>query len=100
MSLDPNADLQKSPRRFSFLQALRLRPQHTATPASLLHELENCGYPLTLTRLMGDVAFLTSLGLIVAPDAGFLSLTDEGLGVAKGIVNIPGIGSPALGEKG
>jgi hypothetical protein len=95
---DPNTDAQKARRRFALLQALRLRPHHLATTASLLAELESCGFPVTLTRLYGDVAFLTVLGLLASPQEGFIALTDEGLGVAKGITHIPGIGAPGLGE--
>lgn len=93
-----NRDPLTARRRLQILAALALRPQHTATPGSMLTELEATGFSMTLTRLMVDCAFLTNLGLTDAPDTGFVSLTDDGLAVAKGLVKLPGIGAPALGE--
>ncbi|MDR3323254.1 MAG: hypothetical protein LBS89_03520 [Zoogloeaceae bacterium] len=96
---DANHDPLTARRRKQILTALSLRPQHTATPGSLLAELEATGYPMTLTKLMVECAFLTNLGLTDAPDVGFITLTDDGLAVAKGLVHLPGIGAPALGER-
>jgi hypothetical protein len=96
---DVNRDPLSARCRLQILVALALRPQHTATPGSLLTELEATGYPMTLTKLMVESAFLTHLGLTDAPDVGFITLTDDGLAVAKGLVRLPGIGAPALGER-
>ena len=89
----------KAARRLQILRALSIRPHHTATPGSLLSELEATGFPVTLTKLMIEAAFLADLSLVTTPATGYLALTDDGLSVARGLVKLPGIGQAALGEK-
>lgn len=84
-------------RRLQILTALSLRPQYRAQPRNLRDELEVTGYPMTLTKLAVECAFLTDLGLVAAPDSGLFQLTDDGLSVARGLIKLPGIGSPEPG---
>jgi hypothetical protein len=86
-------------RRLQILVALSLRPHHLARTGSLHDELQGMGFPMTLTRFMVEVAFLADLGLVEAPDEGYVGLTDDGLAVALGHVKLPGVGHPALGER-
>ncbi|MBA3997060.1 MAG: hypothetical protein C0466_07805 [Candidatus Accumulibacter sp.] len=85
-------------RRLHILRALALRPLYRAEPRGLRQELEVTGYPMTLTKLAVECAFLADLGLVEAPESGVLSLTDDGLSVARGLVRLPGIGTPEPGE--
>lgn len=85
-------------RRLHILKALSLRPQFRAEPRNLRSELEVTGYPVTLTKLMVECAFLADLGLVEAPENGLLALTDDGLSVVRGLVKLPGIGTPEPGE--
>lgn len=84
-------------RRLAILVALSLRPQFKAEPRNLRQELEVTGYPMTLTKLAVDCAFLADLGLVEAPAEGLISLTDDGLSVARGLIKLPGIGTPEPG---
>lgn len=92
-------DIDKARRRMQILLALSLRPHHLARAGSLHDELQDVGFPMTLTRFMVEVAFLAELDLVEAPQEGFISLTDDGLAVALGHVKLPGIGLPKLGER-
>jgi len=85
-------------RRLHILKALALRPQYRADPRGLRQELEVTGYAMTLTKLAVECAFLADLGLVDAPDNGLLALTDDGLSVARGLIHLPGIGTPEPGE--
>lgn len=85
-------------RRVQILKALALRAQYRAEPRGLRQELEVTGYPMTLTKLAVECAFLADLGLVDAPESGLLSLTDDGLSVVRGLVKLPGIGTPEPGE--
>lgn len=85
-------------RRLQILRALSIRPRYCAAPRSLRDELEATGYPMTLTKLAVELAFLADLGLAVAPEDGLVSLTEDGLSVARGLIRLPGIGSPAPGD--
>lgn len=91
-------DMMTAARRLHILKALALRPQYRAEPRNLRQELEVTGYAMTLTKLMVECAFLADLGLVDAPDNGLLALTDDGLSVARGLIRLPGIGSPEPGE--
>jgi len=84
-------------RRLQILTALSLRPRYSADPRGLRAELEVTGYPMTLTKLSVECAFLADLGLVEAPTEGMLSLTDDGLSVARGLIKLPGIGTPEPG---
>lgn len=84
-------------RRLQILVALSLRPQYKAEPRNLRQELEVTGYPMTLIKLAVDCAFLADLGLVDAPADGLISLTDDGLSVARGLIKLPGIGTPEPG---
>ena len=90
--------LMTAARRLHILTALSLRPQYRAEPRNLRQELEITGYPMTLTKLAVECAFLADLGLVDAPDAGLIALTDDGLSVARGLIRLPGIGTPEPGE--
>lgn len=85
-------------RRLQILRALALRHQYRAEPRNLRQELEITGYPMTLTKLAVECAFLADLGLVDAPESGIFLLTDDGLSVAKGLIRLPGIGTPEPGE--
>lgn len=84
-------------RRLQILTALSLRPQYRAEPRNLRQELEVTGYPMTLTKLAVECAFLADLGLVDAPDNGLIRLTDDGMSVARGLIRLPGIGTPEPG---
>ena len=84
-------------RRLQILTALSLRPQYKAEPRNLRQELEDTGYPMTLAKLAVECAYLADLGLVEAPAEGLLSLTDDGLAVARGLIRLPGIGTPEPG---
>ena len=84
-------------RRLQILVALSLRPQYKAEPRNLRQELEVTGYPMTLTKLAVECAFLGDLGLVEAPAEGLIKLTDDGLSVARSLVRLPGIGTPEPG---
>ncbi|MFO1404696.1 MAG: hypothetical protein U1E96_08945 [Azonexus sp.] len=84
-------------RRLQILTALSLRPQYKAEPRNLRQELEDTGYPMTLAKLAVECAFLADLGLLDAPAEGLIRLTDEGLAVARGLIKLPGIGTPEPG---
>lgn len=84
-------------RRLQILRALSLRPLYRADPRNLRQELEATGYPMTLTKLSVECAFLADLGLVDAPAEGLIALTDDGLSVARGLVKLPGIGTPEPG---
>lgn len=84
-------------RRLHILRALALRPQYRAEPRNLRAELEATGYPMTLTKLSVECAFLADVGLVDAPAEGLLALTDDGLSVARGLIKLPGIGTPEPG---
>ena len=90
-------DAQTAGRRLQILVALSLRPQYKAEPRNLRQELEVTGYPMTLTKLWVECTFLADLGLVEAPAEGLLSLTDDGLSVARGLIRLPGIGTPEPG---
>ena len=92
-------ELNKARRRLQILLSLSIRTHHLARTGSLHDELQDIGFPMTLTRFMVEVAFLAELDLVEAPEDGFISLTDEGLAVALGHVKLPVIGSPKLGEE-
>lgn len=85
-------------RRLQILKALALRPRYCAAPRDMLGELEATGYPMRMEKLMIDTAYLADLGLVSAPDYGVLQLTDDGLEVARGLIRLPGIGTPTPGE--
>lgn len=91
-------DMMTAARRLHILKALALRPQYRAEPRNLRQELEVTGYAMTLTKLAVECAFLADLGLVDAPDNGLLALTDDGLSVVRGLIRLPGIGSPEPGE--
>jgi hypothetical protein len=78
-------------RRLQVLRALSLHAGHTAMPAALREEMGETGYPMTLTKLMVDCAFLGELGLVAAPDDGRIALTSDGLDVVRGLVRLPGL---------
>lgn len=84
-------------RRLQILTALSLRPQFRADPRNLRQELEVTGYAMTLTKLAVECAFLADLGLVDAPAEGLIRLTDDGLSVVRGLVKLPGIGTPEPG---
>lgn len=84
-------------RRLQILRALALRPQYKAEPRNLRQELEVTGYPMTLAKLAVECIFLADLGLVDAPAEGLISLTDDGLAVARGLIKLPGIGTPEPG---
>lgn len=84
-------------RRLQILTALSLRPQFRADPRGLRQELEVTGYPMTLTKLAVECAFLADLGLVDAPAEGLIRLTDDGLSVVRGLIKLPGIGTPEPG---
>jgi hypothetical protein len=84
-------------RRLQILTALSLRPQYKAEPRNLRQELEDTGYPMILAKLAVECAFLANLGLLDAPAEGLIRLTDEGLAVARGLIKLPGIGTPEPG---
>jgi hypothetical protein len=81
-------------RRMQILRALSLHVGHTAMPGALREEMERAGYPMTLTKLMLDCAFLAELGLIGSPEAGSIALAADGLDVVKGLVRLPGLSVP------
>lgn len=85
-------------RRLQILRALALRPQYRAEPRNLRAELEVTGYPMTLTKLSVECAFLADLGLVDAPAEGLLALTEDGMSVARGLIRLPGIGTPDPGQ--
>lgn len=91
-------EMNTAARRLQILRALAMRPRYLAEARNLRGELEVTGYPMTLTKLMVDAAFLADLGLISAPSEGIIALTDDGLSVANGLIRLPGIGTPAPGE--
>lgn len=93
-----STDVVTPARRLQILKALALRTQYRAEPRNLRQELEVTGYPMTLTKLAVECAFLADLGLVDAPDAGLIALTDDGLSVARGLIRLPGIGTPEPGE--
>jgi hypothetical protein len=93
-----NADVITPARRLHILKALSLRPQYRAAPRNLRQEIEITGYPMSLSKLAVECAFLADLGLVDAPENGILSLTDDGLSVVRGLVKLPGIGTPEPGE--
>jgi hypothetical protein len=78
-------------RRMQVLRALSLHAGQTAMPAALCRELGDTGYPMTLTKLMMDCAFLAELGLVNAPADGQIALTSDGLDVVRGLVRLPGL---------
>jgi hypothetical protein len=78
-------------RRRQILLALALHSGHAAMPAKLRDEMEATGYPMTLTKLMMDCAFLAELGLIESPALGAVALTADGLDVTRGLVRLPGL---------
>ncbi|MDR1063647.1 MAG: hypothetical protein LBL48_06910 [Azoarcus sp.] len=78
-------------RRMQILRALSIHTGHTAMPGALRDEMGETGYPMTLTKLMMDTAFLAELGLVAAPEAGSIALTADGLDVVRGLVNLPGL---------
>lgn len=84
-------------RRLQILTALSLRPQFRADPRNLRQELEVTGYAMTLTKLAVECAFLADLGLVDAPAEGLIRLTDDGLSVVRGLIKLPGIGTPEPG---
>ena len=85
-------------RRLQILTALSLRLQYRADPRNLRQELEITGYQMTLTKLAVECAFLADLGLVDAPpENGLIRLTDDGLSVARGLIRLPGIGTPEPG---
>ena len=84
-------------RRLQILTALAMRPQYRADPRNLRGELEVTGYPMTLTKLAVECAFLADLGLVDAPAEGLIRLTDDGLSVVNGLIRLPGIGTPEPG---
>lgn len=84
-------------RRLQILRSLAIRAQYRADPRNLRAELELTGYPMTLTKLSVECAFLADLGLVDAPAEGLLALTDDGLSVARGLIKLPGIGTPEPG---
>lgn len=84
-------------RRLQILRSLAIRAQYRADPRNLRAELELTGYPMTLTKLSVECAFLADLGLVDAPVEGLLALTDDGLSVARGLIKLPGIGTPEPG---
>ncbi|MDR2624950.1 MAG: hypothetical protein LBC37_01295 [Zoogloeaceae bacterium] len=92
-------EYNKARRRMQILLALSIRPDHLARPGSLLEELQGVGFPMTLTRLMVEIAFLAEMDLVDAPAVGYIGLTDSGLQVALGQVKLPGVGYSALGER-
>lgn len=96
--MKPVQDVITAARRLQILKALALRPQYRADPRGLRQELEVTGYPMTLTKLAVECAFLADLGLVDAPDNGILALTDDGMSVVRGLVKLPGIGTPEPGE--
>lgn len=97
--MTPRADAQVVAfRRLHILNALSLRPQYRAEPRGLRHELELTGYPMTLTKLAVECAFLADLGLLEAPESGVISLTEDGLSVVRGLIRLPGIGTFAPGD--
>jgi hypothetical protein len=81
-------------RRMQILRALALHTGHTAMPGALHEEMANTGYPMTLTKLMLDCAFLAELGMVGSPADGKITLTADGLDVVRGLVRLPGL-SPA-----
>ncbi|MDD5391191.1 MAG: hypothetical protein PHD37_17780 [Gallionellaceae bacterium] len=85
-------------RRLQILTALSMRPQYRAEPRGLRQELEATGYPMTLAKLAVECAFLADLGLVDAPQDGVLALTDDGLSVVRGLIRLPGIGTPEPGD--
>lgn len=91
-------DINTAARRLQILRALALRPRYIAETRNLRQELEVTGYPMALTKLAVDCAFLADLGLLESPDDGMIALTDDGLSVAKGLIRLPGIGTPEPGE--
>lgn len=91
-------DVNTAARRLQILRALAMRPRYLAEARNLRGELEVTGYPMTLTKLMVDAAFLADLGLISVPSDGIIALTDDGLSVANGLIRLPGIGTPTPGE--
>lgn len=91
-------DAATAARRMQVLKALALQPKYCADPRNLRAELEITGYAMTLTKLAMECAFLAELGLVTSLDAGQLSLTDDGLSVVRGLVTLPGIGTPEPGE--
>ncbi|MDR2674871.1 MAG: hypothetical protein LBC18_08395, partial [Opitutaceae bacterium] len=60
-------EIDTAARRMQVLRALSLHTGHTAMPGALREELALSGYPMTLTKLMMDTAFLAELGLVSAP---------------------------------
>ena len=84
-------------RRLQILRALSLRPRYRAEPRNLRTELEATGYPMTLTKLAVECTFLADLGLVDAPAEGLIVLTEDGLSVARGLIKLPGIGTPEPG---
>ena len=91
-------DSATAARRMQILKALALQPTYCADPRNLRADLEVTGYPMTLTKMVMECAFLAELGLVEAPASGVLALTDDGLSVVRGLVKLPGIGSPEPGE--
>lgn len=91
-------DVISAGRRLHILRALALRPLYRADPRGLREELEVTGYPMTMTKLAVECAFLADLGLVEAPENGVFRLTDDGMSVARGLVKLPGIGTPEPGE--
>ncbi len=91
-------DVVTPARRLHILKTLSLRPQYRAEPRNLRQEIEVTGYPMSLSKLAVECAFLADLGLVDAPENGILALTDDGLSVVRGLVKLPGIGTPEPGE--
>jgi hypothetical protein len=92
-------ETQTAARRMQILRALSLHVGHTAMPGALREEMGKSGYPMTLTKLMLDCAFLAELDLVAAPEAGSIALTADGLDVVRGLIRLPGL-SPALDPPG
>ena len=95
--MSTNEEKETAARRMQVLRALSLHTGHTAMPGALKDEMGDSGYPMTLTKLMLDCAFLAELGLVAAPENGVVTLTRDGLDVVQGLVRLPGIGNRETG---